>query len=76
MKRPKPITAETAADIVIACRHAAGHETIHAAGTATGINKGSLYRVELKQRDPSVGSLRALLKALGWRLTLVAERDP
>ena len=76
MKRPKPITAETAADIVIACRKASGHETVYAAEKATGVNKGSLYRIETGQRDPGVGNLRALLAALGWRLKLVAERDP
>ena len=76
MKRPKPITAETAADIVSACRKASGHETVYAAGKAAAVDDGTIHRIESGKRDPSVGKLRALLAAMGWRLTLVAERDP
>lgn len=71
--KPKPITAETAADIVVACRHASGHETVYAAGKAASVDDGTIHRIESNKRDPSVGKLRALLKALGWRLKLVAD---
>ena len=70
----KPITTTSPADLVTACRAAAGLPTIYAAGQQTGESTGTYHKIESGKMDPSVGVLRRLLAAMGWRLVLRAER--
>jgi len=76
MKHTKPITTDNPASLVKAAREASGLPTIYAAGKATGKSTGTFDKIEAGKMDPSIGCLRRLLAAMGWRLTLVAERDP
>lgn len=70
----KPIITTSPADLVTACRTASGLSTIYAAGKATAESTGTFHKIEAGKMDPSVGVLRRLLAAMGWRLVLRAER--
>jgi transcriptional regulator with XRE-family HTH domain len=75
MRKPKPITATSAADLVRQCRLAAGYATIYAAGKATGLATSTLDRIEHGQQIPTVEAMRGILKAFGFRLVIEARNE-
>ena len=75
MSKPKPITADTAADLVRQCRIAAGHATIYAACKHTGLATSTLDRIEHDVQSPTVHLLQSILEKFGFRLVIEARKD-
>lgn len=73
-RKPKPIETDSPAELLRQCREESGvsRRQLRALGESTG----TVHRIESAESDPGVGVLARILSKLGWRLKLVAERDP